>query len=96
MSSPPKDHKIFRKFSFISSFVELFSPVILVKIFHLSLKNEDIIDKILNTVKQVEIQRKVGSYISKWLYSEEMRCSRFYRGKFALQNITDGFSDTSI
>jgi hypothetical protein len=47
MSSQPKNHKVFRKFSFVSVFVELFSLLILVKkTFRISLRNDDVIVKI--------------------------------------------------
>ncbi len=50
MASQSKNHKIFRKFSFISDFVQLFSLIISVKE-HFSLRNGDVMIKILNTVK---------------------------------------------
>ena len=52
MSSQPKSHNVFRKFSFASDFVELFPLIILVKkTFRISLRNDDVIDEILDTVK---------------------------------------------
>ncbi len=41
-------------------------------IFRISLRNDDILVKILNTVKLPEMQGKIDSHISKWLYSGEM------------------------
>ncbi len=42
------------------------------KMFRILLRNDDVLVKILKTVKWTEIQGKIDSHISKWLYSGEM------------------------
>jgi len=42
------------------------------KMFRISLRNDDVLVKVLNTVKWPEIQGNIDSHISKWLYSGEI------------------------
>ncbi len=95
MGSQRKNHKVFRKFSAVSDFVERFPLMILVKkTFRISLRNDDVLVKIFIVKTEYvrffwwkyRIQCSIKNY-SFYLHVSEKLNIVFCRANFPLQNL---------